>query len=646
MLQAKNSLIGNNIVNNNEMTGSPLNNPTVIEYPKLEDLTVVPTKEQQEFESKKYYGYKKVIVEGVESEVLDVKPSEETQIIEGLFDTVNVDKIETEEKEVELDFSDADINEIIPSEGKYLKSVLIEKSPDLEPENIIKDKIINGVKGNVEILDTSDATATENDLISPKTAYVNGEKITGKIIPTYIKSNLNISKEQLPVKANKNYVWDYSLENNLVISSNGYVGTTTITLNNENNIRDINISDIGSTYVNIQAAKFYQKADNNIQKILLIVNDNDNGYLVILKINIITLEIISVYVNTSKIMSGVQTYGSFGYKILIHPTMENTVTVSVKNKEKYGNGIHINIYTFRIIDTTFTQLNTFKISRGANIYGYQENNFVDMVWSPNGTNLLVIFSAREYKQFPKFVYIVYFSSNLTTATVVDTGLTENAPNCFLNDKYFIKGNNIYNYENKTITLYKTLTEFTSTNIANYIAVLNEYYLIHFVKDSNIINIYSFDEDLNFTFVKSYNWDITLSSVAICGNTLVFANYYSLDRILYSENNIIQTIYTGSGASNEYEKINIIGIDYFNTSESIVTSDKVLKDEKVFTSDGKIIGTMPNNGALNYTPSTEIQTIPVGYTSGGTIAAINYEELGTITPDEMAEAESITTDILS
>lgn len=181
MLQAKNSLIGNNIVNNNEMTGSPLNNPTVIEYPKLEDLTVVPKKEQQEFESKKYYGYKKVIVEGVESEVLDVKPSEETQIIEGLFDTVKVEKIETEEKQVELDFSDADINEIIPNEGKYLKSVLIEKSPDLEPENIIKDKIIDGVKGNVEILDTSDATATENDLISLKTAYVNGEKIEGTI---------------------------------------------------------------------------------------------------------------------------------------------------------------------------------------------------------------------------------------------------------------------------------------------------------------------------------------------------------------------------------------------------------------------------------------------------------------------------------
>ena len=35
--------------------------------------------------------------------------------------------------------------------------------------------------------------------------------------------------------------------------------------------------------------------------------------------------------------------------------------------------------------------------------------------------------------------------------------------------------------------------------------------------------------------------------------------------------------------------------------------------------------MPNNGELNYTSSTEAQTIPAGYTSGGTIAAYPVTE---------------------
>lgn len=50
------------------------------------------------------------------------------------------------------------------------------------PENIKKDVSILGVSGTLETgTDTSDATAQSSDIISPKTAYVNGEKITGTL---------------------------------------------------------------------------------------------------------------------------------------------------------------------------------------------------------------------------------------------------------------------------------------------------------------------------------------------------------------------------------------------------------------------------------------------------------------------------------
>lgn len=52
----------------------------------------------------------------------------------------------------------------------------------LTPEKITKGQTILGIEGNAETgIDTSDATATVNDIAQDKTAYVNGEKITGTL---------------------------------------------------------------------------------------------------------------------------------------------------------------------------------------------------------------------------------------------------------------------------------------------------------------------------------------------------------------------------------------------------------------------------------------------------------------------------------
>lgn len=63
--------------------------------------------------------------------------------------------------------------------------------------------------------------------------------------------------------------------------------------------------------------------------------------------------------------------------------------------------------------------------------------------------------------------------------------------------------------------------------------------------------------------------------------------------------------------------------YINSSTKPVTSSDLLEGRSLYTSAHQpIIGTMSNNGELTYIPSTEQQIIPEGYTSGGTVKAVD------------------------
>ena len=73
-----------------------------------------------------------------------------------------------------------------------------------------------------------------------------------------------------------------------------------------------------------------------------------------------------------------------------------------------------------------------------------------------------------------------------------------------------------------------------------------------------------------------------------------------------------------------------------------TPDYVCEKE-FYGVNGAKTGTMPNNGTLTYTPSEQEQAIPAGYTSGGTVKAIDYSN--TVTPDEYGTCDAIATNIL-
>ena len=63
-----------------------------------------------------------------------------------------------------------------------------------------------------------------------------------------------------------------------------------------------------------------------------------------------------------------------------------------------------------------------------------------------------------------------------------------------------------------------------------------------------------------------------------------------------------------------------GVTLYNPYDANTESNDVLQGKTVYNKTGKIQGTMPNNGELNYEVSTSEQIIPEGYTTGGTIEA--------------------------
>lgn len=61
-----------------------------------------------------------------------------------------------------------------------------------------------------------------------------------------------------------------------------------------------------------------------------------------------------------------------------------------------------------------------------------------------------------------------------------------------------------------------------------------------------------------------------------------------------------------------------GVD---TSDATASQNHILTGYTAYIASGKVSGSLANNGVLNYTPSTSSQSIPAGYTSGGTIEAV-------------------------
>ena len=446
-------------------------------------------------------------------------------------------------------------------------------------------------------IDTSDATATANDIINPKTAYVNGQKITGGILVSKLPLDTGVDKYQ--------------------ISTYGQSGCVT---------RD------GRA---------------------VIIWYNSTIYTAVMNEALGNYEIKNTYTESQL---GITNFGNYDYasRLIDCSAYEPNTHICYVAFHRYKNNM---------------QVVTFNADTGALLYTGDNNEYIGTrSWYgiPNGDRqfpmvyLEPVYCIAFSETNPNILYMSYdngFSRRYTSWTSVTKqswahgGNFDTSSHSFIgttgSDGYFIKDNvlSVLSADGQSISGTINLGTNPTLNIGNtWVVADGKLYSItdtgsgitkggeitlsvtlankkgHWLNettfcqiDNNNVYVYELSDLANIktTVIETMNFlNIIRNDIAISTSTSVSCNV--LKPVSGSLYKLVSTYLP------EYRTTT------YNIEDATGKATDVLSGKTVYISTGAVSGTMPNNGALTYTPSTSQQLIPAGYTSGGTIAAISSE----------------------
>lgn len=469
-------------------------------------------------------------------------------------------------------------------------------------------------------IDTSDATAYPSDIISPKTAYVRGQKITGNIIE---------NTENLGVMIKNTNIIDFGNNDIYALNSDNYF----IYKNIDGYLCLGQLQEDGSA-INIMTSDVTFELCTMTE----IINFENQNYIFLIRYNSGSSSF-----NVDKITLG-QNEATFDKSI-------STINVGSFSGATTGcsglaiklmqDNSYVLVFTFNTSDdeTAFWP-KVFSVEFSLNEITYNEKYAPSGYWYGSYSSGEVVVNIDIYMTSVKTL-LVTFSSKQTDRT------NDRINGLVLSDTFdelhkfesWISDKSIYILGNLDKFLEFTLNS-TGVTLKEY-DVLSDYSLIQtlpldinkgeksfkhlFVYKSNdfyVLRISDTSENYKFVYIDAKTYATMsetelLSNYSTMGIRLPVSTNSSVIIYKKTSNLLISSLYKIDGTRRL--SLNDGNYTYYNTYDSTTISSEILQDKIVYSSKGKIVGTMSNNGELTYTSSTEEQTIPEGYTSGGTIA---------------------------